>query len=298
MAVLVIGNTYSGGGRGHQRVAEIARQLGADTELARWSGHAQELAANLASGYEVVVAAGGDGTVHEVVNGLMAVPSDQRPALGLAPLGTGNDIARNLGLTQPHQAVEAITAGHTQGLDLFRVECHDEYGRPKLVWGVLNCGIGYGAEVVRRTSQRMKRVAGPALAYLWGTLSTLATWDSPSMTLTGDFGRRRGRAFFVSMCNGEWECGASLRIAPGALMTDGVSHLVVVRHAPRPMLALRLPLLGSGRHIHLPQVTYVETNTLGVACERPVGLQSDGDVVGYTPCAVRLVPAALRVLAP
>ena len=81
-------------------------------------------------------------------------------------------------------------------------------------------------------------------------------------------------------------------------LTDGQAHLLIVRRAPRPLLLPKLALLGSGRHIEQPQVTFVPANTVTVQAERPLGLQSDGDVIGYSPCRVTLVPAAIEVLAP
>ena len=89
-----------------------------------------------------------------------------------------------------------------------------------------------------------------------------------------------------------------MRMAPGASLTDGQAHLLIVRRAPRPLLVPKLALLGSGRHIEQQQVTFVPANTITVHAERPLGLQSDGDVIGYSPCRVTLVPAAIGVLAP
>jgi diacylglycerol kinase (ATP) len=246
-----------------------------------------------AADYDVVVAAGGDGTVHEVANGLMRGPAP-RPRLGIVPLGTGNDIARNLGLGSAAAGWAALTAGRDRPLDLLRIECRAG-GQRRVVYGVLNCGIGFGGEVVARTTARVKRLCGPQLAYLVGTLSALRAWDSPWMMLASDLGVRRGRYFFVALGNGEWESGGTMRLSPGARMDDGLADLTAVAHGAKLLIAGHLPKIAWGGHLALAQVEHGPTRALTVAAARPLPIQADGDVVGTTPCRVTVVAGALRV---
>ncbi|HAZ64095.1 MAG TPA: hypothetical protein DCZ72_10870 [Armatimonadetes bacterium] len=296
MRMLLIASTYSLGGRGHRFAPELALRLGADLALAQKRGAARALAGEAIGRYDRLLVGGGDGLLHEVANALMSAPAAERPTLGLLPLGTGNDVARNLGVGELGRAIAAIEDGQPGVLDVFEVRCHDAAGRPHLVYSVLNVGFGYGVEVIRRASPRLKATAGGAAAYAWGTLATLATWDSPALTLSGDHGIWRGRAFFASLCNGARECGGSLCLAPGARLDDGLAHLVVIPRLPRALLATRLPLLADGSFVEDQRVRFWPVRWLRATAERQLGLQADGELVGYTPAEVRLVPGALSVL--
>lgn len=290
MRVLVIASRWAGVGRGHEALPVVP---GADVRFADHAGHAEALAA-AAGDYDAVVAAGGDGTVHEVVNGLMAHP--RPPALGLLPLGTGNDIARNLGLLTAADALAALAAGARRPLDLLRVDLWRDGGRAR-VWSILNCGIGFGGEVVRQTTPGVKRWWGPSLAYSVGTLRALWHWQPPLTTVCWDGGVWRGRPTFLALGNGEYESAGTMRLSPGARLDDGLANLTLIREGPKLMVVRHFPKIADGTHLELPQVHYATTTRLSVTSARPVPIQSDGDVIGQTPCRVVVAPGALQVLA-
>jgi diacylglycerol kinase (ATP) len=291
MSTLVIASSYAGAGRGPQRLLAALGDDAPDVVLAHLPGEAWRLAAAAAS-FDTVVAAGGDGTVHEVVNGLMALPPP-RPRLALVPLGTGNDIARNLGVTDAAAGWAAVRGGHAVALDLLHITC-----RERAAWGVLNCGVGFGGEVVARATPRLKRLAGPNLTYLLATLSALAAWDSPWVSVCSEAGCFRGAALFVALGNGEFEGGGTMRLSPGASMSDGVAHLTIIRRGLKLHTVAHVSDLSSGRHLAQPEVAYHETRWMEVRAARPLRVQSDGDVIGTTPCRVRVVPGALEVCTP
>jgi diacylglycerol kinase (ATP) len=295
LPTLVIASTYAGGGRGPSRLPALPP--GVEVVPAVAAGHARALAA-AAGGYDAVVAAGGDGTAHEIVNGLLSLPSP-RPALGLIPVGTGNDVARNLGLLSPAAGWAAVVAGVRRPLDIFRIECRRD-GRRAVVHGVLNCGIGFGAEVVRRATARVKRLAGPNAAYAWGLLSAMGSWDSPGLTVRSAAGVWRGPTFFLALGNGALESGGTMHLSPGASMSDGLGNLVRIRRGSKAVILYHLArgALADGTFVDLPQVQYVTTPWIEVTAGQPLGIQSDGDVVGATPCRVTVLRSAIEVLAP
>ena len=295
MRVLLIHPPVAGSGLRQDALDAAAAQLGAPVALALEPGAAEKLAA-AAGGHDVVVAAGGDGTVHEVVNGLMGLP-EPRPALGILPLGTGNDVARNLGMLDVQRALAAIAEGERRPIDLIRVELEVE-GARRCVYGVLNCGIGLGAAVVRATTPLVKRVFGSRHAYDVGTLRALVAWRSPAMTITHDNGTIEGRVMFLALGNGEWEGGGAMRLSPGARMDDGLLNVLLIHHGSKIEVLRNFGRLATGEHIHHPLVDYFTTTRLDVRSPAPLGVQTDGDVIGQSPVTAEVAAAAITVCAP
>ncbi len=294
MRVLLIHTPIAGSGLGREALTNAQARLAPTLVQADGIGQAQQ-AASAAGGYDIVVAAGGDGTVHEVVNGLMALP-EPRPVLGILPLGTGNDVARNLAMVQPAEALGAIEHGTHRRLDLIRVEM-GEPGDRRTAYGVLNCGIGLGAAVVRATTPTVKRWFGEQ-AYNVGTLRALVAWHSPVMHVEHDGGAFEGRVLFLAVGNGEWEGGGAMRVSPGARMDDGLLNVLLIRHGSKLEVLRNFGRLATGEHIHHRLVDYFTTTRLAVSSASPLEVQTDGDVVGRAPVVAAVAPAAIAVCAP
>ncbi len=295
MRALIIRTPIAGGGQGEARFAAVQHGLAAEVAVAESIGQAESLAA-AAAGYDVVCAAGGDGTVHDVVNGLMALP-EPRPRLAILPLGTGNDIARNLGILTVDDSLAALQADTVRPLDLLQVALHRD-AQPATLYAVLNCGIGLGAMVIRKTTTTVKRLFGTDRAYLVGTLRALAGWHSPALTVVHDQGTFTGRVLFLAVGNGEWEGGGAMRLSPGAKMDDGLLNVLLIRHGPKLEVLRNFARITDGTHVDHRLVEYFTTTRLEVTGDEVLGVQTDGDVVGETPVSVTVVPGALTVVAP
>ncbi|NUQ00263.1 MAG: diacylglycerol kinase family lipid kinase [Armatimonadetes bacterium] len=295
MRTLLIYAPIAGGGRGSARYEECRAELAAEAVASTSPGHAERLTA-AAGGYDLVLAAGGDGTVHEVVNGLLQLP-EPRPRLGVLPFGTGNDIARNLGIFDPSDTVQMVENGRCRRIDLIRVDLQRE-DRPRTVYGVLNCGIGFGAEVIRRTTVTVKRLFGPTLSYTVGTARALLPWHSPAMSITHDGGTFDGRVFFLAVGNGEWEGGGTMRMSPGAQLDDGLLNVLLIRHGSKLEVVRNFGKLSSGEHVHHPLCEYFTTRRLEATSDKLLGVQTDGDVVGQSPVCLTVEPRAVEVYAP
>jgi len=266
-----------------------------DAVITHGPDHATDLAA-AAEGYETLVAVGGDGTAREAVVGLMA-RCPPRPRLALIPAGTGNDVARSLGILTVEDGVAALQDGHTRFMDLVQIDCHD-HGQPARRYACLTTSVGFSAVVIRSLKPWMKRVLGAERAYLLATLIAVARYRPPRMTVRWEGQEHQGLTWMVNVGNAEWECGGSMRMSPGALIDDGELNVCLIRSGPKLKILRKLPTIFTGAHVHEPEVSYFPVTEIEVESDPPAGLQMDGDVLGTTPATFTVCPRALEVVAP
>lgn len=293
----LIANPVAGRGKGRRWAAEVARQLtlrGVDLTL-RWTdgrGHGEELTREAVSqGATCVVACGGDGTVHEVVNGLVHSGAAQRGvALGLVPLGRCNDLTRALGVP-PHRSavVDALLSGKSRRIDLGRVG--DRYFATVATLGFDSAVAEYIEEGSPPSFLR-----GTA-AYLYGIFVNLVRYRDVWVSLKGDFGQYEGRVFLVATGNTHTYAGR-IKIAPSAIVDDGWLDVCLVREAPRREVLRMLPKSFRGGHVTHRLVSLERTRIMEVQSPEPLPIWADGERVGTTPASIEVVPSALRVLVP
>lgn len=253
------------------------------------AGHAREIARSLPlQDCAAVCAIGGDGTLHEVANGLMEREHPSAIPLGIIPAGSGNDFALHLGLTDPAEAARRILAGRSKALDVARITTSA---------GVQYCVniVGWGAVVdINQRAERM-RWLGPsryALAALWQILKPVRR--RARLTLDGRI--IEGNFLFVAGCNTRFT-GNGMQLAPAAVMDDGLIDVVVVRHATRARMLALFARVFDGTHTSLGCVEIHQARAFAI--EPGVGdvLNLDGELKAKTPVRVQVMPAALRVLA-
>lgn len=294
---LFILNPIAGGGRALRSWPAVAAELQTqgvkyDVVHTQRPGHALELAAAHCRSYGRIVAVGGDGTCQEVVRGLVQAGAQADTALGVLPLGTGNDFARGLGLpTEPRQALRALLAAEVHQVDLARVN-----GRP-----FINvAGIGFDAEVaalLNRNRDRIPfRVPGPAL-YLAGILYELIRYRNAPLSLTWETGELAQKALLVAVGNGRCYAGG-LQMCPHAEMDDGAFDVVVAGDLHRLHVLRLLPTLFSGEHLKDPQVKLFRCRHLRVEGPPHLSIHADGEVIGQLPAEFTLEKSALAVLRP
>ncbi|HUF12058.1 MAG TPA: diacylglycerol kinase family protein [Longimicrobiales bacterium] len=294
--IRVILNPTAGGGRAGRMAAAIARELEtrgltAEVVLTREPGHAVELAADAAADHGLVVAAGGDGTVHEVANGLLRVPEELRSAgLAVLPIGTGNDFVKLLGGARLSHAFDCILAGTTRPVDAGRVTWTggSEY--------FINAmGTGIDVEVVRQIA-RLPRVPGLA-GYLLGVLRALRVFHPIRARLTVDGTLIDRRVMIVAVGNGVSQ-GGGFYITPDARADDGRLDLCIIAEMPMTRVMRTLPRLFRGRHVGRRDVAMMQFSRLELETDEPLFFQLDGELREPTATrrlVVEVVPAALRV---
>ena len=292
-APLIVVNPVAGGGRAGRLVPwireQIAQRTDVDLRVTTAAGDAEMLAAGaVAEGRERVVAVGGDGTVQEVLNGLLAAGSPGE--LGILPVGTGNDLARSLGLPADSAQAWTVAIGHaTRPLDVARAT--NGSGRQR--WFASAGGIGFDAQVAAAMATRRGWQAGKA-GYLLTTLSELRRFESCRILLSVDGVVVEGNVLLVAFANGEYY-GGGMRIAPGARTDDGRLDVCVVGDISRATAIRQLPNLYRGTHVRHAAVSMHAGSTLSIEGPVATRVHLDGEPFGTLPLSVVLSAGLVRV---
>jgi diacylglycerol kinase (ATP) len=268
-----------------------------------WSGtvyptHAIELARQAADeGCDLVVALGGDGTVHEVVNGLMQIPADRRPTLGVVPIGSGNDFAYSMGIISksPQALANALRAETIQTVDLGKMT--DEHGRVEYFDNTI--GIGFDAVVTIR-SHKLPIVKG-FLMYLTAVLQTIILNHNPAhMQLETESQTWEQDVIMLTLCNGQRE-GGGFMLSPNSKNDDGKLEFLTVDRLSRPAMLRLLPEFINGTHMRFKQVRMGEFKSMKISSDLPLYIHADGEI--YTSfgsnlrnASFEIAPGALRVV--
>ncbi len=298
--ILLIANPASGQHRGERRLAQASERLASlghavTATLTESAGHATRLAKSNAPDFEIIAALGGDGTVNEVANGLMAVEPGERPALATLPVGTGNDVALTYGLAHFESAIDALAKGSTRTLDVIRVQLMRD-GKSVTRHALLFVAAGFAAEVIRKTGPRVKRIFGRRFSYSVGLFRALASFRAPEFSVKWDGGETSGRMFQVCAGNTEFAAGGVMRISPGARPDDGLLNISLVDALGRLQIVRRFPSILSGRYVEDERVDYFTGKRLEIDAVPPAELQADGDIIGTTPATIELLPGALQLV--
>jgi YegS/Rv2252/BmrU family lipid kinase len=290
---LLIVNPAAGRGAGRRVLERVARAFRAqgwtvDAVHTERPGHGAELAARAAAGgVKRIVAVGGDGTAHEVANGLVTARSDA--ALGVVPIGSGNDFAKLLG-TYRHGLAHAVARVATSRPARFDV------GYAAGEYFVNSMGLGFGPAVVRLRN-RTSSLTG-FLSYLVPVVRAFIGFEPPLLEVRAAEHTERGNMMMIEVCNGT-TAGGSYRFAPGADPADGRLDVCVVRRLGLPRFLLAIPRVMRGTHTTMKEVALFQTSEVVVRSPgAPLLLHLDGELrqPGATECRVTLVAGRLSVL--
>jgi YegS/Rv2252/BmrU family lipid kinase len=287
----VVGNPKAG--RGRTDWDDIVGRLGgAQLWLTEGRGHGTELARQ-ARDLDIVVAAGGDGTVNEVVNGLLD-GGTSAAALGIVPLGSGCDYAKTFDI--PHDiaaACERITAAKPAlSVDAGEIRCRR--GENESVRYFANIAeVGIGPEVVARAS-RLPRALGPAM-YFAAFCLTLPRYERRTAEITIDGERYDGPLTNLVVAIGQ-VFGGGMRVAPAADPCDGMFDVQVQFGSKRDYVA-GIAKVYRGTHLPHPRIREARGERIAISTTPPGLIEADGEVVGTTPATFRALPGALRLKA-
>lgn len=299
MNTLVILNPASGHGLGRKlrpRIEQGLREAGLAFDLVETGepGHGVRLGREAsAAGIERVLAAGGDGTVHEVANGLLeAAPAGDgatRPALGTIPIGTGNDFAKLLGVSKlpPERAARVMAGAEVRVFDVGRVI--GEYFDNSL-------GIGFDAEVARQAN-RTKRLSGLAV-YVVAVYKSFVSFRAPVLEVTSAPHNETGPMMMLE-CSIGVSAGGGFYLTPDAEPSDGLLDVCLIRKVGLGKFLRYVPRVLKGGHVGLPEVAMFRTAALRIrSADRPLLLHLDGEVrePEGREVEITLEPKRLRVL--
>ena len=329
---ILIANPISG--KGHAKsIAEQAyttlTESGAHGQLAftSASGDAKRFAQEAVSdGVRSVIACGGDGTLHEVVNGIATVPD---VTLGVLPCGRGNDFAAAIGVPlKPEVAIATLLSGTPIRVDLgccyqnsnqqstvnpddvahnemeggstercFNVQTSPTEPQGKIKnYFITIATCGYDTEVSRRAAKGTPLFAGTA-SYAYAAVETLFYYDPPFVRLEGDFGVHEGPLLLAAtgITN---RYGGGFQIVPKARIDDGLFDVCIIRPVSSLTVLRLLVTLFWGGHVSHPAVSMHQTRTLTIETDTPMLLYADGEPMCETPATIEIIKHGLAVMAP
>jgi YegS/Rv2252/BmrU family lipid kinase len=292
-------NPASGNGATGKRWPELAHRasilgLTGETLFSERPGHLIELARDAADGgARLVVAAGGDGTLNEVVNGI----AGRDVELATIPLGTGMDFVRTYGIpTKFDDAVRVALDGATRTIDAGRVGYRTWGGDDAERWFANVGSVGMSGAVAQRANGMSKALGGKA-TFFYALTRVFLEWENTGVTVTLDDGERRGRMHDVIVANGIWH-GGGMKLAPSAIPDDGLFEVVLIGDIGKLDFLTTAPKLYKGRHVAHPKVEVVRSARVGVDAVERLPIEVEGEQVGTTPAVFEIVPGALRLRVP
>jgi YegS/Rv2252/BmrU family lipid kinase len=252
-------------------------------------GDASDYAA--AAGDRLVVAVGGDGTAHEVVNGLLRRSYDRTPRVGFLQRGTGADLGRSVtSPRRPEEVAAWLTTDRWRPLDAGRLSTST--GRRYFI-NVADAGIG--AEIVRRAARGPGVLGGTANFLGAAVVSLLRHRNAPVQLRLDDAPVVQRRIRTIAVANGAY-LGGAMRIAPNARPDDGWFEVVTIGDIGRWLGIRSLPMLYRGTHGRLDQVEFGRARRVEIVSEAPIGIEADGELAGTTPAVFEILPGALQVI--
>ncbi len=257
---------------------------------------AHEAAAN---GVRFIIACGGDGTLHEVVNGIATFPD---VILGVLPCGRGNDFAAAIGVPlKSETAIATLLSGTPIHVDLGR--CYHREPRtanrePRTAdhYFTTIATCGYDAEVSRRAAKGTPVFAGTA-SYAYAAVETLFYYDPPVVHLEGDFGTYDGEILLAAtgITN---RYGGGFKIVPDARIDDGLFDVCIIRPVSELTVLRLMVTLFWGGHVSHPAVSIHRTRAITIKTETPLLLYADGEPMSETPVTIETIKHGLVVMSP
>ena len=299
--MLLIANPHAGRGRAsvldRLRNALDERGLEHRTAMTQRAGHATELAQQAVErdGIRFVVAVGGDGTVHEVVNGLIdpeTGPRGEGVVFGAVPGGSGSDFVRTFGLDRsPERLARHLDGDTLYPIDVGRVRLVGRDGAPTTRLFANIAEAGYGGIVVDRAS-RMPRFIGRT-RYLIGVFAAIRSFRTSPTTITVDQTTVDGRFSNVVVANCQF-FGGRMKVAPRALPDDGRFNVQLFRGKVKDVF-LMTPKITKGEHLPHPDISEYQSSRVEVTSVEPMLVEADGEVLGTTPAVFDLMPRVLQL---
>ncbi|MFN2586595.1 MAG: diacylglycerol kinase family protein [Actinomycetota bacterium] len=292
-------NVRSGRGGVAKALPEVTSHLdgrGLEYKVRRTEGpgHATQIAREeLEAGVRLVVAVGGDGTVHEVVNGMLV---DDRPvnpeaALGVVAAGTGSDFIKTFGIPSlPGHAVAHLDGGESFPIDVGKITYRHD-GADVVRYFPNIAEVGLGAAVVARAA-RLPRWLGPTV-YFFAFWLTLRKHEQTQVVVDLVDRKYEGPMNNLVVANGQF-FGGGMKVAPKAAPTDGLLDIQIDRVRKREAIAI-VPRIYKGEHLPHPDIKEAKRVRCSITSERPLPIEADGEVLGTTPATFEVLRDVIRL---
>jgi diacylglycerol kinase (ATP) len=288
MSTRIIINPTAGAGQAKARMAKIRSLLTAAFPTAEWvesrnPQHLTELATQAAQlHFEQVIVAGGDGTIHLIANSLVGTST----ALGIVPVGTGNDIATSVGLPKDLEAVvNRLATKRIRHLDVGQVGNR-----------IFCCVLGIGLDTPALQFINASKWRRSNLLYNWSVLRTLMSYQPRHLTLKcGDL-HFSGDILFAAVTNTRTYAGG-IPITPSAQVDDGLLNICIIPAMRLPQAIFTFTRVKAGSHVKMSNILTAQGTTVQLESTQPLPITLDGELTSLTtPITVNILPGALRVL--
>jgi len=247
-------------------------------------------------GCDFLVAVGGDGTLHEVVNGVMQSnkAASDYPLIGLLPYGSANDFARTAHISQSvEELYSLIQTKSVQGIDLGKIKLPNT-GEVRYFINI--AGVGLGAEVAQNIAQTSS-VFGPGFNYFSHIIKGFLKYSKKEVNCTSGSWQWKGKLLQMAVANGRY-FGNAICVAPDAVLNDGQFQLAIFGNVSIWKYLKNLGNLKKGVKITHPQVSYYNTHEVRIDSKDACGIEADGEYVGLAPASISILPNAIRFLMP
>lgn len=306
-SICAILNPTAGNGQAGREKNNIARALAAHFDHwviweTKGPKHASVLAKKAAEeNFSLVAAVGGDGSCHEVVNGLMKIDVDKRPTLAVIPFGTGGDFRRSLNVPKDiQQAIAIAKNGNRKQIDIGEAKVSTPNGSEQRYF-VNVAGFGANGEVVDKSNRWSKRLGG-RLTFLNATLHTTFTYRAPTVQMKWTTAEQiektwTGELLSCFIANASF-CGGGMRVAPKTALGDGQLHLRALPNLSVPSQLVHLPKLYKDEIHKVEGAVVGQIHHLEAASRRgtKVQIDLDGELSGFLPASFGILPMALHVM--
>ena len=301
---LVVVNPNAGRRRGlldWEKISGILRSYNLDFTpvFTERPGHATEIVTEYVEreGYQRVIVVGGDGTMNEVVNGIFGQNRYKTTeiTLGMITVGTGNDWGRMFGIpTDYEEAVQILTQDRTFIQDAGMVMyCNEDV--PGNRYFVNIAGMGFDAEVTRKSNRMKEKGKGGAFLYLMNIFTSLINYRYVEALINVDGLNLENKIFSMNVGIGRYSGGGMIQ-APNAILDDGLFDLTVIRKLSKAKVILSLKMLYNGTIHKHPKVDSYTAKSIRVESRDTIRLETDGETLGHTPIEFRIIPKSVKVL--
>ncbi|NQU15813.1 MAG: diacylglycerol kinase family lipid kinase [Desulfobacteraceae bacterium] len=250
------------------------------------------------AGAEIVVCVGGDGTLNEIINGVMDEkgPCRKDLLLGFIPRGTGCDFIRTVPLPKdPDKALENIAVCHSRRIDLGRLTFQDHAGHTSSRYFHNVLSFGLGGEVDERVN-RTTKIFGGFVSFIWATLISILLYDTKQIQLkVDDYFQEEVTSWNVAVANGQYH-GGGMYVAPGASVDDGLFHVTEIGDLSKPGVFWNLPKLYNGKIYEHKEIRKLTGRRIEASSNQRVLLDMDGEQPGQLPVIVEIVPLAFPII--
>ncbi len=300
---MVIVNPNAGNGKGYKdwdSISELLKLLKIDFDyrITERRHHATELTHSaITAGFRKFISVGGDGTVHEIVNGIFnqqEIPTRDF-SIAMIPVGTGNDWGRLFGIPNDYKkAAEVIARGRTTLHDAGLAYFYNGSIREKRYF-INIAGLGFDALVVVRTNKQKKKGNVSKMAYMWSLLKILLTYKFTTTTIEVEGENITDDTFSVSLGIGKYS-GGGMRQTPGAVYNDGLFDVTTIKKMSKLEVILNLKRLYNGTVYENSKIKGYRGPVVKVDSEPLIYVEADGESLGHTPAEFRIIPQSINVV--